>query len=93
MTKYPLKIENIGENTYMLMSRGHHDFESFMDKVKEAYPNWPMGMPEHLYYKAVPTRREGYHCVYVPCSKNTRSAFPVTVTVEGYPSYFNDRRK
>nr|BFD64807.1 hypothetical protein BdHM001_34880 [Bdellovibrio sp. HM001] len=75
---YPLDIENVGEETYILMSRGHHDFETFMDEVTKSYPNWSMGEPQHLWVKAVPTRKDGYRCVYAFVSATTRGAFPIT---------------
>lgn len=36
MKAYPLDIESVGEDTYIVMSRGHHDLEQFMaEAVKE----------------------------------------------------------
>ena len=28
--RYPLSVENVGEDTYILMSKGHHDVHEFM---------------------------------------------------------------
>lgn len=85
MKKYSLEIENTGHDTYILMSRGHHDFVDFMKAVSE-YKNWPMGFPEHVWYKAVPCNVEelGFTCFYRIVPKGTRGAFPATVTHEAY---------
>lgn len=80
---YPLKIENIGEDDYKLMSRGHHNFKDFMKIISE-YRNWSMGFPIHIWFKAVPTRKQGYNCIYVEVNNKTRGAFPVTYTQEAY---------
>ena len=82
MKVYPLEIENIGEDTYQLMSRGHHDFNEFMEAVKKSKPTWPMGKPSHIYFKATP--RDGYTAWYSECEKGTRGAFPATYTSEAY---------
>lgn len=84
MTKYPLLIKNVGEDDYILMSKGHHDFNEFMAACKEAYSAWPMGRPEHKWVKAVPTRREGYLCIYSECEPRTRGSFPATYCYEAY---------
>lgn len=84
MKTYRLQIENVGEDDYILMSRGHHEFKEFMAAVKEAHTSWPMGQPEHKWIKAVPTRREGYKCIYSECDPDTRGAFPATYCYESY---------
>ena len=33
MKPYPLDIESVGEDTYIVMSRGHHDVREFMVEV------------------------------------------------------------
>lgn len=83
---YPLEIENWGDDVYTLASRGHHDFVEFMKAVKEHYPDWPMGKPEHLWMKASPCGPNcGNHtCHYVVSEKGRRGAFPVTYTREDY---------
>jgi len=82
MKTYPLKIENVGEDDYILMSKGHHPLKEFMEACHKAYPNWPMGKPEHLWFKAIP--KDGYACWYALADKNTRGAFPATYVREGY---------
>jgi hypothetical protein len=84
MKTYPLKIENVGEDDYMLMSRGHHDFKQFMEACYIAHPNWSMGNPVHIWFKSTPDRRSEYSCRYTEVSENVRGAFPVTYTVEAY---------
>lgn len=85
MKMYPLEIENIGYDDYMLMSRGHHSTKEFMKAVRE-YKDWSMGYPRHVWYKAVPCNVEelGFSCFYHECEKGTRGAFPATVTYEAY---------
>ena len=84
MKTYKLELENIGEETYALMSRGHHDLSLFDSTVKEEYETWysTLGKPEHLYFKAIPGP-SGYVCLYVQSSKETRGSFPATYITEG----------
>jgi hypothetical protein len=82
MKKYPLEIENVGEDTYHLMSKGHQDFTEFMRAVKDAYPKWPMGKPYHAYVVRAP--RKGYSSFYYPCEATHPKAIPVTCTDEAY---------
>lgn len=83
MKSYPLEIENIGDDTYALMSRGHHDIDEFMNKVRESY-SWPLGWPEHIWFKAVPDRTGNLKCRYVESSQGRPGAFPVTFVQEAY---------
>lgn len=82
MKSFPLEIMNVGEDTYMLMSWGHHDFNEFMEEVRENYPSWPMGNPTHEWYVMHPNK--GYQWAAVPCDKNHPKARPATVSVESY---------
>lgn len=73
--KYPLDIQSVGDDTYIVMSRGHHDLEIFMAKALETYDNWFLGGPEHVWCKTVPTGDgSAYHFV----EKGTRGAWPAT---------------
>lgn len=78
--EYPLELENVGGDVYMLMSWGHHDFDTFMKAVKEAYPTWPMGAPTHEYFVKHP--KKGWAAA--PCDREHRRAIPATVTYEDY---------
>jgi hypothetical protein len=82
MKNYPLSLENIGGDVYTLMSRGHHSAFQFMNEVRQSYEDWPMGHPEWVYLKAVPTRKDGYKCLYVEVPAGTKGCFPATVTTE-----------
>lgn len=86
--EYPLVLENWGSDTYYVVSRGHHDFETFEKLVREEYEAWGnfFGCAYHDYVKAVP--RQGYQAYYTPCSPDTRGAIPVTVALEGYEEKF-----
>ena len=76
---YSLNIRNWGSDTYVLASKGHHDFEIFMNEVSERFPNWSMGIPEHLYAINV------FGKIYVSETK-TKKYFPITITREAYGS-------
>ncbi len=87
MRAYPLEIENVGEDDYVLMSRGHHDPHEFMRAVAGLvqYRDWPMGEPLQCWWHATPidggTRyRESF--------AHTRGSFPATVSSEAH----GDRR-
>ena len=80
---YPLNIENIGEDVYTLMSRGHHDIHEFMKAVRSAGYRWPLGVPEHTYFHATPPP-DGYSAWYSECPSGTRGSFPVTTVVEAW---------
>ncbi|SHH54760.1 hypothetical protein [Ferrimonas marina] len=80
---YPLQVENWGADTYIVGSKGHHDLDEFMAQVRKDF-DWPLGMPEHIYLKAVPGR-DGTE--YRLATKNTRGAFPATQAVEQYGEY------
>jgi hypothetical protein len=88
---YPLKLENWGEEVYILASRGHHDFTAFIQAIKDEYSTWPMGAPEHTYMKAAPCSPQcGEHrCHYVDAKKGMRGAFPVTYSSEDYGNPVN----
>lgn len=82
MNDYPLVIENVGEDIYMLRSKGHHDFKEFMNKVREEGFTWRLGEPVHVWCKTVPTRKNGYTGMYAIVDKNTRGAYPATYVYE-----------
>lgn len=81
---YPLEIQNVGEDEYILMSKGHHDPHHFMRAVRDAGYDWPLGMPRHVWMRAVPTRIPGYRCMYHEVLPHARGAFPATVAWECY---------
>ena len=81
---YPLVVENIGDDDYRLMSRGHHDAHDFMRAARGEGFAWPLGMPRHLWFRAVPDRTGHYACRYVEAGAGDRGAFPVTYAAEAY---------
>lgn len=81
--KYPLDIQNVGEDTYIVMSKGHHDFDAFMAAVRVDY-DWPLGPPKHMWMRAIPTKQPYMRCLYVHAEPNTRGAFPCTYSWEAY---------
>lgn len=83
--EYPLSIENVGEDTYIVMSRGHHDPAAFMAAVREAGYDWPLGAPTHHWVRATPAPAgSGYRCFYNLSDKPGRGAFPATYAHEAY---------
>ena len=83
-TPYPLEIENIGDDVYVLISRGHHDIHQFMRKVREDY-NWPLGVPAHIHMKTRPAPKgSGYRCFYDVVPAGTRGAWPATHVSEAW---------
>ena len=82
---YPLDLLNIGEDTYILISKGHHEVHEFMRKVREEGYDWPLGMPEHIWMKTMPAPKgSGYSCWYEPVPEGTRGAWPCTYVREAY---------
>lgn len=82
--KYPLEIENVGSDEYIVMSRGHHDPHEFMRQVRSDGYEWPLGMPTHHWAKAVPTKNPYMRCIYAFVPEGTRGAFPCTYAHEAY---------
>ncbi|ENI4488712.1 hypothetical protein ABXZ88_004622 [Vibrio fluvialis] len=81
--QYPLSIQNVGGHTYMLLSKGHHDIHDFMKAVRVAGYDWPLGVPEHVWFKAAPNKEEGGSS-YHRCNAKTIGAFPATFVSEAY---------
>lgn len=85
---YPLKIENVGEDTYILRSKGHHNPDEFMRAVRTEGYDWPMGYPRHVWCKTVPvpaghTEELGYcDAIYAVVPQGARGAYPVTICQE-----------
>lgn len=85
MKTHQLKIQNVGEDTYILMSKGHHDPHEFMRAARAAGYEWSLGMPTHEWTRAIPaTEESGYICMYVDAEPGARGAFPATYAREAY---------
>lgn len=84
MTKinYPLDVESVGGDTYIVMSRGHHDLTAFMAKVNEDYSSWNMKNPKHVWCKTVPDRTGQLNSRYAFVEAGTRGAWPATYAWE-----------
>ncbi len=82
--QYPLEVENVGGDTYIVMSKGHHDVHEFMQKVREDGYSWPLCMPEHVWIKATPDQTGESTCIYNVVKEGTRGAFPATYSWEAY---------
>lgn len=83
---YPLDIQNVGDDTYIVMSKGHHDPDEFMRAVREAGYDWPLGKPEHKWVKATPCPPScGEHtCHYTIEDEHRPGRFPATYAWEHY---------
>lgn len=82
--RYPLSVKNVGEDSYILMSKGHHDLHEFMRAVRADY-QWSLGMPTHEWMRAIPARADsGYRCLYIEAEPHSRGAFPATYVSEAY---------
>ena len=76
--KSPLEIESVGSDTYIVMSRGHHDLAEFMRAAIEQYPDWSLGGPIHKWCKSVPDRSGEFSMRYAFVPEGTRGAWPAT---------------
>jgi hypothetical protein len=74
---YPLDIESVGEDTYIVMSRGHHELELFMRAAVEDRPRWQLGGPEQVWVKTTPGCGT-YSCRYNIVPEGTRGCWPAT---------------
>lgn len=82
---YPLEVESIGANTYIVISRGHHEIHEFMRAVREYGYDWPLGEPTHLWMKTRPAGKSSdYSCFYGVVPEGTRGAWPATHTQEAW---------
>lgn len=73
---------NCGGDVYMLCSKGHHDFNKFIDVMKTHYPHFlPMTKPKHVWMKNIPPR-DGYSYEFREVNKGTRGAWPATFSQE-----------
>ncbi|WP_447651036.1 hypothetical protein [Pseudomonas abietaniphila] len=75
---YPLEVESAGTDTYIVMSKGHHDLEEFMAKAVEEFEGWFLGGPKHMWCKSVPDRSGEFDTRYVFVEPDTRGAWPAT---------------
>lgn len=78
MKTYPLEVESVGSDTYIVMSRGHHDFDQFMAAVSKDYEDWKCGDPCHKWVKSVPDRSGSFSMRYEFVREGTRGAWPAT---------------
>ncbi|EON13442.1 hypothetical protein [Pandoraea sp. SD6-2] len=85
MKTYPLIIQDTrSDDTYSLMSKGHHDVHEFMRAARAEGYDWPLGMPRHTWVKTTPTRLAGYRCWFNEVEEGTRGAYPATFVHEAY---------
>ena len=83
----PLEVESVGSDTYIVMSRGHHDLDLFMAKAVEQYEGWFLGGPKHVWIKTTPIKGG---VAYNIVNEGTRGAWPATYCweyLEGYKRY------
>jgi len=75
MKTYPLEVESVGEDTYIVMSRGHHDIDAFMTEVIKGFDGWNLGGAKHVWIKTTPAKG-GWN--YNLVKEGTRGAWPAT---------------
>lgn len=85
--KHPLKLENWGDDSYLVMSRGHHDLDEFKRQVHKEYEHFGdfFQSAYHGYFKATP---HDFGTNYSPVGPSVRGAFPATVAQEGWSAEF-----
>lgn len=87
--QHPLDVQSVGEDTYIVMSKGHHDLEKFMAAAIKRYPGWALGEPVHVWVKTTPGRGT-YSQMYNLVPEGTRGCWPATYCHEygdGYERY------
>ena len=84
MVDHSLEIESIGEEVYILISRGHHDIHDFMRKVRSEGWTWPLGVPTHIWMKTRPSNNPAFNCFYDVVPAGTRGAWPATHVQEAW---------
>lgn len=77
MKAYPLEVESVGSDTYIVMSRGHHDLCEFMAEAVEQFDTWHLGGPVHVWVKTTPGNAT-YDSIYSFVKEGTRGAWPAT---------------
>jgi hypothetical protein len=83
--KYPLDPFKIGEDTYCVISKGHHDIHEFMKAVRSnVAEDWPLGVPQHVWMKTMPSPRPEFSAWYSQVEPGTRGAWPCTLVLEAY---------
>ncbi|HGO6110824.1 TPA: hypothetical protein ACK3RV_005679, partial [Burkholderia cepacia] len=82
--EYPLEIENVGDDVYMLMSAGHHDPHVFMRHARSEGYDCPLGMPTHQWVKRTPAKGGDHSCWYHIVPEGARGAFPAPYAHEAY---------
>ena len=80
--QYPLEIENVSHDEYIVMSRGHHDIHAFMKAVRAEGYDWRLGVPVHRWAKVTPDSTGEHTCLYHFVEEGVRGAFPVTYAWE-----------
>lgn len=78
------KFHKIQRAAVKVLPAGHHNVHEFMRKVREEGYSWPLGMPQHVWCRTVPTRDPGYSCKYVICDGPGRGAYPATYVQEAW---------
>lgn len=85
-SRYPLDIRNAGDDTYIVMSKGHHEPAAFMAAVREAGYDWPLGMPTYHWAKTTPCPPScgEHHCHYSLRDTPRKGWWPATYAHEAY---------
>lgn len=84
MRKYPLEVESVGDDTYIVMSKGHHEFTEFMTEAVTQFHGWFLGGPKHVWCKTTPCKGGSLYNFVEP---GTRGAWPATYCWEYADGY------
>lgn len=90
MRAYPLEIKSVGDDTYIVMSRGDHDLDQFMDEVIKDYRDWNLGGAKQVWIKTTPMNG-GWR--YSLVDQSVRGAWPATYCWEYGEGWENWRDK
>jgi hypothetical protein len=83
--QYELDIQNVGEDVYMLMSKGHHDPHVFMAQARADGYEWLLGTPTHEWVRKTPAPKDSsFSYLLTTAEPNSRGAFPATYAREAY---------
>jgi hypothetical protein len=81
MKYYKIEIMSIGEDEYVLISKGHHEPQAFKQAVWIAGYKYPLREPEHLWCRCIPF--DGGTSYWIQ-PKQKPGMFPVTYCREAY---------
>jgi len=84
MKKYPLEVQPLDDDGWILVSKGHHEIHEFMRAVAEYNAenggDEPMGVPQHLWFRTLPRPDHPNRVEWVIAKQGERGAWPGTMS-------------